>query len=209
MKKFAAMALPLMLTVGCAYNAPIDVAPAYDVYSNYDDKLEGHYALYVDAEEMVQRAKVKGFACSAHSFPVDGEAQFETSVLRTFENLVESVEVVDRPLSQEALVSGGYKAQLIVEVRDVDIDLVVIPGFWSSEIEADVEIAASVEAINYEGKLLGSTIEGDGDAIAGAGMACEGGTKAIGEAMSEAMRETMERLGERLTNARKMRAEAS
>ncbi|MEP5569346.1 MAG: hypothetical protein ABJN62_16005 [Halioglobus sp.] len=205
MKKILAIAFTVLVASGCAYNAPVDIAPSYDVYSNYDDKVEGHYALYVDAEEMVKTVKAKGMACSAHNFPVDARAQFETSVLKTFENLVESVEVVDRPLTSEGLKSGGYKAQLVVEVRDLDVDLSVIPGAWTSTIEVDAEITASITAQNFEGKLLGSTIEGDGDAEAESGAFCDGGSKAVGEAMADAMEETMERLGERLVNARKIR----
>jgi len=194
---------------GCSYNAPIDVAPSYDVYSNYDNKLSGTYALYVDAEEMAEKVKVKGYNCSFHSYPVDAIDQFETSVVQTFGNLLESVQLVDSPLDREALKAQGYLAQIVVEVRDMDVDLVVHPGFWTSDMEADIEIAASIEATNYGGRVLGSTIEGDGDATVGAGGACEGGSEAIGDAMSEAMKETMERLGERLTNSRKMREIAS
>jgi len=200
----------LFLSVGCAHNAPIDIAPSYDVYSNYDDKMPGKFALTVDASEMTKEIKPDGFVCSAHTFPVDGASAFETSVLKTFENLVEEVVLLDNPLNQSSLKSQGYRAQLVVKARDLDVDLKVIQGFWTAEIEADVEITASVEAINVaQGKVLGATIEGDADGKAPAGAFCEGGGKAIGIAMQEAMKETMERLGERLTNARRMRENES
>jgi hypothetical protein len=203
--KFNLLVLTAVFITGCAHNAPVNIAPSYDVYSNYDEKLKGDYALYVDSSEMVKVVKAKGVACSAHTFPVDAEKAFAVSVMKTVENLVESVEMVDQPLDREDLVARGLRAQLVVKVKDMDADLVVIPGFWTSQIEADVEITASVEANNYEGRILGSTIEGDGDATADSGAFCDGGTKAIGEATAAAMKETMERLGERLANARKMR----
>jgi hypothetical protein len=205
LRAIASFAL-LSLSVGCAYNAPIDIAPSYNVYSNYDDKMSGKFALTVDASEMTKEIKPDGLGCSAHTFPVDGASAFETSVLKTFENLVEEVVLVDNPLNQASIESQGYRAQLVVKVRDLDVDLKIIQGFWTSEIEADVEITASVEAINgIQGKVLGATIEGDADGKAPAGGFCSGGGEAIGIAMQDAMKETMERLGERLTNARRMR----
>lgn len=196
------------LLSACAYNAPVDVSPAYNVYSNYEDKLPGRYALYVDSAEAKGEGEIKGFACSAHSYPYDGEAPFASSVVATFRNIVEEVELVDMPMDAAALSSGGYQAQLSVEVVSMEVDLRVIQGFWSSEIEAETEIAATVRAVNNAGVLLGSTIEGNADAEADSGMACEGAATAMQESISEAIEEAMERLGERLANARRLREAA-
>lgn len=195
----------IVIMSGCAYNAPVEVSPAYNVYSNYEDKLPGRYALFVDSEKMKGEGRTRGIACSAHSYPYDGRDPFKQSVLATFRNLVEEVEFVDTPLSSESLTAQGYVAQLSVEVESAEVDLTVHQGFWTAEIEADTEITASVQAAGKDGRLLGSSIEGRDDAVADGGMACEGAATAIQESLSKAMRKTMERLGERLANARKVR----
>ena len=100
--------LSAALLSACAYNAPVDVSPAYNVYSNYEDKLPGRYALYVDSAEAKGEGEVKGFACSAHSYPYDGEAPFSSSVVATFRNIVEEVELVAMPMDAAALSAGGY-----------------------------------------------------------------------------------------------------
>lgn len=202
--KFAACALALA-TTACAYNAPTSVAPARAVYSNYDDKVAGNYALYVDSEEMLKDVKVIGFACSAHSYPTDARAAFRRSVVGTFENLVERVEVVERPLSQTALIERGLTAMIVVEAEDFSVDLSVIPGFLNKQMQADVEIAARIAVDGQRGRLLGSSVEGDDDFRTDAGFACDGGGAAIGRATEKAMKEAMERLGERLTNSRRLR----
>ena len=198
----------VFITTGCAYNAPVDVTPAYNVYSNYDDKLAGRYALYVEAEEMKSEGRTRGINCAAHSYPYDGRDPFRQSVLATFQNIVEEVELVDSQLDTESLAAQGFQAQLSVEVESSEVDLTVHAGFWTSEIEADAEIVASVRAMGKSGVLLGASIEGGDDGVAPAGGFCEGAATAMQEALGGAIKKTMERLGERLANARKLREAA-
>ena len=192
----------------CTYNASAPVSPAYDVYSNYDDKLPGQYALYVDAEKLSGEYSVEGYACSAHNYSQDATGAFEQSVSQTFQNLVENLELVDQPLSANDLKAQGYTGMIIVEAEDIDVRINVIPGFWTSDMSADVDLAASLRVNGREGRLLGTTVSGDDDAKTGAGAGCEGGAKALSEATSKALEDLMQRLGERLSNSRRLREAA-
>jgi len=189
----------------CTYDASAPVSPAYDVYSNYEDKLPGEYALYVDAEELSGEYSVEGYACSAHNYTQDASSAFEQSVTKTFQNLVQNLEAVDQPLSSRDLEAQGYTGMIIVEAEDIDVRINVIPGFWTSDMSADVELAASLRVDGREGRLLGTTVSGDDDAKTGAGTGCEGGAKALSTATSRALEELMQRLGERLSNSRRLR----
>lgn len=189
----------------CSYNAPVDISPSYNVYSNYDEKLPLSIALLVDAEKMLEDVKVSGFTCSAHSYPVDARASFSSSVRRTFENLVNSVDVVDNPLTTASLSARNLDAMVKVEVSDLDVDLITIPGFFGGQMEADAEISARIVADTRNGRVLGSSVEGSEDARVDAGMACDGGAQAVGKAVEAAIKETVERLGERLANSTKLR----
>ena len=192
----------------CTYNASAPVSPAYDVYSNYDDKLPGQYALYVDSEKLAGEYSVEGYACSAHNYSQDATGAFEQSVSKTFQNLVENLELVDQPLSARDLEAQGYTGMIIVEAEDIDVRINVIPGFWTSDMSADVDLAASLRVNGREGRLLGTTVSGDDDAKTGAGAGCEGGAKALSEATSKALEDLMQRLGERLSNSRRLREAA-
>lgn len=189
----------------CTYNASAPVSPAYDVYSNYEDKLPGQYALFVDSEEFAGEYSVEGFACSAHSYTQDAKGAFEQSVTKTFQNLVTELEVVDQPLSGGDLEAQGYNGMIVVEAEEIDVRINVIPGFWSADMSADVELAASLRVDGRQGRLLGTTVSGDDDAKTGAGTGCEGGAKALSTATSRALEELMQRLGERLSNSRRLR----
>ena len=189
----------------CTYSATPTVSPAFDVYSNYADVLPGRFALHVDSNAFEDTFKFDGFSCSAHKFPVDAREAFTTSVLKTFENLVETVELVQEPLSNAALTEGGYRAQLSVRSEDMDARLILVAGFWSASVSADVELVASITADSAEGRLLGTTVEGDDDGEANAGAACGGGAEALSLATSGAIKKLVRALGERLTNARRLR----
>ena len=204
MKKVVCVAAVAALS-GCAYNAPTEVAPAYDVYSNYDEKVPGRFALYVDAEEMRGEGKVRGQGCSFHSYPIDARNAFRKSVYFTLENLTEYIEEVDEPLSQDQLLFGGYDAMVRVTARDYNAKLTAIQSFWSTDIEADVEVEARMQVDAIDGRALGVSFEGSGDSEYGAGAACEGGAEALGEATSDAIKDAMEQMGERISNARKLR----
>lgn len=149
--------------------------------------------------------KVSGFACAAHTYPVDARSAFIGSVQHTLGNIVEAVEIVPRPLDQVTIQARGLTGMVLVEAQDLDIDLTVIPGFWSAEMEADAEVTISLVVDGPSGRLLGTHVEGDDDYKANAGGACEGGAIAIGKAVEEAMKEALERLGEKLSNSPRLR----
>lgn len=195
----------ILLLSGCSYKATTNINPATSIYSNYADKVPGKYALYVDAEEMMDIFKVSGYACSAHKYPVDARHAFRVSVERTLENIIEELEVVDSPLDRVAIRARKLSGMIVVEADELEIDLTVIPGFWSAKMKADVEITAKVQIDNEAGRLLGTSVEGDDDYLAESGGACAGGAKAIGIAIEKAMKETFERMGERISNSPRLR----
>ena len=92
-----------------------------------------------------------------------------------------------------------------VEARDLKVDLAVISGFWTSEMMADTELTVSVVVYGADGRLMGTTVEGDGGHRAQTGWACEGGATATGKAIEAAMKETLERLGESLSDSPRLR----
>lgn len=189
----------------CTYQSSASVSPSYDVYSNYADKLPGHYALYVDAEEMSGKFNAQGRICSAHAYTQDARAAFKQSAVKTFQNLVENVEQVDQPLTQSDLLARNLDGQILIEVEEMNVRIKAIPGFWSGEMEADVELAAGLIVDGQEGRLLGTTVDADEDATTDAGSYCSGGADALSLATSEAIEELLQRLGERLTNSTRLR----
>lgn len=110
----------------CSYKVEAPVSPSYDVYSSYSDKVPGRWALLVNGAQLKGDFKVSGYNCSAHSYPLDAAQAFETSSVRTLENLVESAEEVKTPLSRDQLLHSGYAGLIRLSGEDLDLSLIHI-----------------------------------------------------------------------------------
>ncbi len=104
--------------------------------------------------------------------------------------------------------SMGKSGLIRVKGEEVDVDLRVIPGFWSAEMEAEVTLTASIIVEGPHGRLLGGTVSGEGENRQDAGGACGGGADAMSKAAADALRKLNRALGERLANAPKLREAA-
>ncbi|RCS21434.1 hypothetical protein DUT91_24130 [Phyllobacterium salinisoli] len=194
-----------VLVSGCQYKAePVSVA-TYNVYSSYDGKLAGKYLLYVEGSKLDKAIKPSDYNCAAHTFPIALSSSFAGSVRKTFQNLVTELEVVNQPVDRSDLRARGAKGMIIVRGEDVTARLRVVPGFWTAGMDTNVELAASITVDGIGGRLLGTTVSGDGNAQTDAGFACEGGAKSLTQSAEQAMKETLGRLGEALVNSERVR----
>jgi hypothetical protein len=198
-------ALIAAMLASCQYKAePLTVA-TYNVYSSYEGKLPGKYLLFVDGSKLDKSIKPSDFNCAAHTFPLALSSSFSGSVRQTFSNLVTELEVVQAPVGRDELKSRNARGMIIVKGEDVNARLRVVPGFWVAGMETEVEIAASITVDGQSGRLLGTTVSGDGNGQSDAGLACEGGAKSLTQSAEQAMKETLGRLGEALTNSDRVR----
>lgn len=193
---------------GCAYNAPVAVTPNLNVYSSYGEKLPGSYALYVDGEAFSQTVRPTGYNCSAHNFPVDMRDSFRQSVVKTMQQLVDEVEVVQNPISADGLVRSGKRGQIIVRADGMTARVQFIPGFWSATSVSSVELTANMSVDGPNGRVLGTTAEGTGTAQGEAGLMCGGGADVVAQAVEKATKQLLGQLGERLSNSPRMRADS-
>ena len=190
---------------GCAYQAHPKVNPAVSVYQNYSDKIPGRYALYVGAEEMKAEFKVSGYVCSAHTYPVDAISQFVSSAQQTFENVFENVEFVESPVDRSVLQSSALDGLIVVEVDSFEIDMRAVSGFWTAELDSEAEIVVKAFVDGPEGRVFGTTVEGDDDDKREAGAFCSNGSEAIGNSIESAMKEVLRNLAEKLANSPRLR----
>ncbi|MGH6950366.1 MAG: hypothetical protein ACREH4_05815 [Vitreimonas sp.] len=181
------------------------MSPNLNVYSSYADRLPGEYLLYVNTSALSTVVRPTGLACAAHSYPLDAQDVFRVSALRTMQQLVENVQLVDRPISGDALVRAGKAGMIIVHAESLSARIIFIEGFFSSTGEGSVDLAASIAVNTPAGRVLGTSAGGDSTQQAPAGSACEGGAEAIGRATEMAMREVLGQLGERMSNSTRLR----
>lgn len=188
----------------CSYDVPITASPAFDVYSNYRDKIPGRFTLFVDANSFAREVKPAGHMCSAHSYPLNANASFKQSALKTIEQIVEEVELVDRPLPVEELASKSYQGQIVIKSDEYIARITFIPGFWSATASSTVDISASLIVDGTEGRYLGTSAAASRSSELSSAN-CGDGAQAIADANSRATKELLGRLAERLANEPRLR----
>lgn len=189
----------------CQYKAEPMAVPSFNVYTSYDGKLPGKYLLHVDATELQKAVKPSDFNCAAHTYPMDVREAFTGSVRQTFGNMVEELEVIQTPANRDELAARGARGMILVRAENIDGRLRAVPGFWMAGMETRVSMAASIVVDGRSGRLLGTTVEGDGEAQADAGVACEGGAASLSRSAEDALKETVTRLAEALGNSERVR----
>ena len=190
----------------CTYQAQVQDTPSFSVMSNYGDQVAGLWLLYVDARPLERPIKPTTFACSAHKFPISVAGPFATSVRQTLDNVVDQIEVVQGPVTRDQLAARGAKGFIVVRGEEVRAKLEVKPGFWAAGMDSSATVIASLAVEGKQGRLLGTTVEGAGIATADAGAVCEGGAKALADAVGQGMGDTMRKLGEAVSNSERVRS---
>jgi hypothetical protein len=89
---------------------------------------------------------------------------FRQSVIATLQQLVEEADVVQTPLTVDELAKAGKRGQIIVRADSMEARVEFIPGFWSATGEGHVELTANLTVDGLQGRLLGTTGEGEGTA---------------------------------------------
>lgn len=197
-------ALALALSA-CAYNTPVAVSPNLNVYVASGTKLPGRWLVWVDGSAFVKDVHATGFNCSAHRYPMDVSQVFRQSVIKTLENMVESVQVVERPVPVDQLAANGAVGLISVRSDAFSPRFVAIEGFWEGTIDANAEMSATIVADVPAGRMLATTAEGNGNGQSGSGGACEGASIALAQATEKAMKELIGTLAERLGNSQQLR----
>jgi hypothetical protein len=185
------------------------MSAAFDVYSSYDDKIPGRFALFIDDSEMAGTFKVTGYQCSFHSYPLDARAAFSQSVAKTIEQVVDQLELVRTTPTTTQLIATDSAGLIRVRGEKIDVDLRPIPGFWTHEMEAEVTLTASFAADGRSGRALGGTVSATGEDKQDSGGACGGGANAISKASEEALENLTRQLGERIANSERLREAAT
>lgn len=193
----------------CAYQVDTPIAPAYDLVSGFAEPIPGRFTILIEPDGLSKTVKVDGYACSAHTYPIDASSSFEESVYRTVGQVVPNLEKVSTPIDRVGMVRRGDTGFIHIRAQNMDVDLELDEGFWTADFEAEMDISASVSIDGFDGRLLGTTVSGSGKGRADAGNACAGGAKAIGEAAKNAMRDLTREIGEKVSNAERLRATAA
>jgi hypothetical protein len=201
--------LLVLLVTGCTYQVAVQPAPATAEYTSYADKISGKFALYIDASKMNTQAEPLGQACSLNKFPINASEAFKTSTVKTFQKVVQTVDVVDAPLKKEELAGKGYRGLITVHADNFVVHMGVIPGFWTVTIEGDASLSVGVLVDGSSDRLFGASVSSDRSAEKRTGGGCGVGADAISIAITAAIKDALEQIAGRVDEAPKLRQPTS
>src|SRR5687768_14024000 len=95
MMRLAFLFLTASWLSGCAYNVPAINIAATNVYSTYDTKVPGTFALVLDdsVTNVSRQVKASGHVCSAHTYPIAIGDSIGVSVRKLMESQFDEVVV--------------------------------------------------------------------------------------------------------------------
>lgn len=181
------------------------MTPANNVITSFSSKLAGKWLLRSDADRLRETIRSSDMNCAAHTYPLDFAAGFPASLRGTLANVIERIE--DAGESTAADRSGKLGARGIISVRGENLrgQFRVVPGFWTANVIAEIDISVAVTVDGPSGRLFGKTIDGRGRAEADLGAFCAGPAIAVQKAADEAQRDALRRIGEEVGNADRLR----
>jgi hypothetical protein len=119
--------------------------------------------------------------------------------------LVEDVQIVERPIAASELAKQGYSGQVTVNAETLNARVQVVDGFFRSTADSVVELSAGITVDTPAGRALGTSAQGFGNSQNDAGAMCGNTANAIGVASEKAMRQLLGQLGERMSNSDRLR----
>jgi hypothetical protein len=195
------------LVYGCAYNVQPVATKAINVYSTYDSKIPGHFAVVLDESirNLNREIKPVSHVCSAHTYPVSLGDAIAVSVKHTLDLLFEqTVEETATP-SRDAMKAQGLRGTVLVRMEDFSPRLSCSMGFWSGTCSANTDISFGVKIQGTNEAILATSVSGSKTSDGDAGANCDGGANVLSESITRATKDALERLAERISNSPKLR----
>lgn len=206
-----AAAVAVVLFSGCAYTVPPVSVRAPNVYSSYDAKIAGSYALVLDdsVRSVSRQVRASSHVCSAHNYPVDMGNAVASSIKGTLESIFESVVERTVPPSREVMITERLAGVVRVKLDDFSPRLQCSQGFWTGTCTSSTEVAFGVDVRGPEGTVLAASASGSKTADGDSGGACEGAATVLSDSIGKSMKDALERLGERIANSPRLRPAAT
>jgi len=201
------IALALTAMSACSYNVQPTSAPAVNVYSSYDEKIPGNWAVVIDEDTTVINREISpsSYVCSAHNYPFSTGNTMTVSIQRTMSQIFE--ETVNRSMipSIDEMTKSMMDGYVFVRLDSFSPRLSCSTGWWSAKCTSTVDLSFGIEAREVNGDKfatsVGSTKSFDGDG----GGACGEASSILAEAYRLALKDAMERLAERASNSTRLR----
>ncbi len=189
----------------CTHQATVSPAAPQAVRSDYQSKIPGRFALFVNSEKMSQPPRQKEGACGPHSVSLDAREVMKASVLASLKRVIDDVELVAARIDGSQLTRMGYDAIITVEVEDYSLELELSQRFFTADIIAEAELRVGFTAETATGRTTGGSFDEESEHKNGLGMLCSGAETASSKAVEKVMGAAASELSEQISNSDRLR----
>jgi len=206
LNNIALLSVSLVLA-GCSYNVEPVATKALNIYSAYENKVPGRFALLLDGSLRNVKREIAPATqiCQAHRYPIVVGDALALSVKHTMESVFEQVSEYETAPSAETLNKLGLSGVILVKLADFAPRLQCARGCWGGTCSANTELSFGVTVRGRSGVLAATSASGSKTSDGESAGACSGGATVIADSITRATRDALERLAERLSNSPKLR----
>ena len=202
------LSMSITLGSGCTYKAPVDSIKNVNVYSAYEEKIPGNFAIIVNNDEGLFNKTVSpsSYQCGAHDFSMTFADSFVSSIKDANSAIFESIVSRSTIPTVDEMKKDNLSGYILVQGKLFEPRISFIPGFWSARASSTVNIGFDYSIRDSDNNLVVTgTVSGERTHEGEAGMFCSSGTEVLMSATQKAMRDVLERYGERVSNSQKLR----
>lgn len=199
------------LVSGCAYKVQPVSTKAINIYSSYESKVPGLFAVVLDdsIRNVNREVKPVSHVCSAHSYPITLRDSIAVSVMHTLDSVFEQTVEQSTVPSNETMAKLGLRGVVLVKMDDFSPRLSCSMGFWSGTCSGSTDISFGVNIRGTNGTLLSTSVSGSKTVDGDSGGACGGAANVLAESITRATRDALERMAERISNSPRLRPNES
>jgi hypothetical protein len=196
-------------SIGCTHMTPIKSVENVTVYSTFEDKIPGKFAIIVEqARDSLDRTvEPASHLCGGWSYPLEFTSSFTTSLVTTSSYIFEQA---TRAYSSDipTLRQNGFTGYVLISIKHFEPRLQFIPKMFAATATADANLGFDYTVKNLDNKTIASgVVSASRTADGEAGGICERGSDLLQTAVRNALQTSLEQYAERLANSEKIRLE--
>ena len=186
--KFSSFSIVLIsLISGCAYTVQPASTKPINIYSSYESKVPGQFAIVLDnsISNVNREVKPASFVCGGHTYPIVLGDSIAVSVRHTLDMVFEKTIEQSTIPSNETMAKLGLRGVVLIKMDDFSPRLFCSEGIWAGTCSGTTDISFGINIRSANRTLLSTAVSGS-KTFEGDSPGCGGGANVLAESITRA-----------------------
>ena len=192
---------------GCTYKTSVDIVKNVNIYSCYEEKIPGNFALIIDNEESIMDVEISPSTrtCWTDTYKIYFYNTFNNSIKEMNSNIFQSILEKKTIPSVSEMEKDNFDGYILIRSKFFEPRIEVISSGLESIARVTVGIGFDYIIRDKNNKMiLNDTVSSERTYEENISL-CSHASKSINSAVQKSMRDALERYGERISNSEKLR----